>query len=322
MKSDGKLWLFKVGGIVIFAVILCKMDMSRFAEIWSILNVGLLGVGVFLTMAVIVGHAIKWKYICDFLHVQVSMGESIMVYWAGSFMGQITPGKIGDLAKAYLLEAYPSFKFRSVLSVVVDRASDVLALAILACIGAFIIFGWELSFPQVFFWVLFSCCFFLLILIGGKEMYRRSEKIMARHVSALTGLLKKVSYARLSLEWRQSKKRPLYGVFLLLPFLLFLYFLNRYFLLMSLQIPLSFIDMTACVSLSTLFTFLPVSISGIGTREISLIYLFSFYGLKMEQAVAFSTIILITDSLVICLGYIPYDRFSSRLNREFGKRYG
>ena len=102
----------------------------------------------------------------------------------------------------------------------------------------------------------------------------------------------------------------------------FLFFLNRYFLLMSLQIPLSFIEMTACVSLSTLFTFLPISVSGIGTRDVSLIYLFSFYGLKMEQAVAFSTMILVTDSLVICLGYIPYYRLSPRLTLNLGRDMG
>jgi len=322
LKSDGKLWLFKVVGIVIFAVILGKMDMSQFAKIWSIINVGFLGIGVLLTIAVIIGHAIKWKYICNFLHVQVSIGDSIIASWAGCFMGLVTPGKIGDLARVYFLDAYQASRFRSMLSVVVDRVSDVLALAIVGGIGAFIIFGWELSSLQILFGCFFLAFAFLLSLIAGRGVCRRSEKILVRYVPALTGLLGKVSYGRLSSEWRQSKKGPLYGALLLLPVWLFLYFLNRYFLLMSLQIPLSFIEMTACVSLATLFTFLPISISGIGTRDVSLIYLFSFYDLTMEQAVAFSTIILVTDSLVICLGYIPYYRLSPRLTLNLRRDMG
>ena len=312
----------KIVGITIFIVILSRMDISRFAEILSFIKLGFLLAGLFGAMATIIVHAIKWKFVCDFLNVQVSMGESIITSWAGSFMGLVTPGKIGDLARVYFLDAYESSRFRSMLSVVADRVSDVLALAIVGGIGAFIIFGWGLSFPQILFGCFLVAVAFLIALIGGREVYRLSEKTLVRYVPAFTGLLEKVSYGRLSAEWRQSKKGPLYGVFLSLLGWFFLYFLNRYFLLMSLQIPLSFIEMTACVSLSTLFTFLPISISGIGTRDVSLIYLFSFYGLKMEQAVAFSTIILVTDSLVICLGYIPYYRFSSRLTLNLGRDMG
>ena len=296
--------------------------MSQFAKMWSIINVGFLLAGVFATLGTIIGHAAKWKYICDFLNIRVSMSESIIASWAGSFMGMLTPGRIGDLARAYFLDAYPAFRFRSMLSIVVDRVSDVLTLAIVGGIGAFVVFGWELSPFQMSLFCFLLAFVLSLTLIAGNEVYRWAEKILVRYVPAFTGLLEKVSYGRLSAEWRQSKKGPLYGVFLSLLGWFFLYFLNRYFLLMSLQIPLSFIEMTACVSLSTLFTFLPISISGIGTRDVSLIYLFSFYGLKMEQAVAFSTIILVTDSLVICLGYIPYYRFSSRLTLNLGRDMG
>ena len=322
MKFTSKLWLLKVVGIAIFAVILGKMDMSQFAKIWPIINVGFLGIGVLLTIAVIIAHAIKWKYICNFLHVQVSIGDSIIASWAGCFMGLVTPGKIGDLARVYFLDAYPCSRFRSMLSVVVDRVSDVLALAIVGGIGAFIIFGWELSSPQIFFGCFLVAVTFFFALITRRETCRWVEKILVRYVPALTGFLGQISYGRLSSEWRQSMKGPLYGALLSLPVWLFIYFLNRYFLLMSLHIPLSFIEMTACVSLSTLFTFLPISISGIGTRDVSLIYLFSFYGLKMEQAIAFSTIILVTDSLVVCLGYIPYYRLSPRLTLNLGRDMG
>jgi len=298
------------------------MDISRFAEILSFINVGFLLAGLFAAMATIIVHAIKWKYIGGFLKVQVSTGESIIASWAGSFMGIVTPGKIGDLAKVYLLDAYQASRFRSVLSVVIDRASDVLALAIVGGIGAFIIFRWELSFFQTLFGCFFLVFAFLLTLIAGREVCRRSEKTVVRYVPGMTKLLHKVSLEHLKREWNKSEKRPLYTVLLLIPVWLFIYFLNRYFLLMSLQIPLSFIEMTACVALSTLFTFLPISISGIGTRDVSLIYLFSFYGLKLEQAVAFSTIILVTDSLVVCLGYIPYYRLSSRLTSNFGRDMG
>ena len=113
-------------------------------------------------------------------------------------------------------------------------------------------------------------------------------------------------------EWRQVNKVVVIFTSILLIITWFVYFLGRYFLLMSLQIPLSFFNMIACVSLSTLFSLIPVSFNGIGIRDVSMIYLFSFYKLTIEQAVVFSMTGLLIDMVIVSFGYIPYFRLCSR----------
>lgn len=124
--------------------------------------------------------------------------------------------------------------------------------------------------------------------------------------------IEKFSFIRMINEWRQVNKVVVIFTSILLIITWFVYFLGRYFLLMSLQIPLSFFNMIACVSLSTLFSLIPVSFNGIGIRDVSMIYLFSFYKLTIEQAVVFSMTGLLIDMVIVSFGYIPYFRLCSR----------
>jgi len=48
------------------------------------------------------------------------------------------------------------------------------------------------------------------------------------------------------------------------------------------------------MALSNLISFIPISISGLGTRDAILIYLFSLIGLKPELAVSYAFLIFIT----------------------------
>lgn len=52
-------------------------------------------------------------------------------------------------------------------------------------------------------------------------------------------------------------------------------------------------DLVLVMSITNLLTFLPVSISGIGVRDASLIVLLARFGIGQAQAVAFSLVILV-----------------------------
>ena len=54
-----------------------------------------------------------------------------------------------------------------------------------------------------------------------------------------------------------------------------------------------FMDLVLVMSITNLLTFLPVSISGIGVRDASLIVLLARFGIGQTQAVAFSLVILV-----------------------------
>lgn len=48
------------------------------------------------------------------------------------------------------------------------------------------------------------------------------------------------------------------------------------------------------MAISNLISFIPISISGLGTRDATLIYLFSLIGLKPELAVSYAFLVFVT----------------------------
>ena len=72
-----------------------------------------------------------------------------------------------------------------------------------------------------------------------------------------------------------------------------MYFTLMYLLSQLLEINISFLAVVACVSISLAVSLLPISIAGLGTRDITLVALFSTLGLSSEAAIAFSTLLLL-----------------------------
>ena len=59
-------------------------------------------------------------------------------------------------------------------------------------------------------------------------------------------------------------------------------------MLLSVDINISFIDVVYAFSLMSIVLLLPISIAGFGSREASLIFLLSLYGISPEVAISFS----------------------------------
>jgi len=59
------------------------------------------------------------------------------------------------------------------------------------------------------------------------------------------------------------------------------------------DISINFITITLFMAISNLISLMPISISGLGTRDATLIYLFSLIGLNPETAVSYAFLVFI-----------------------------
>jgi uncharacterized protein (TIRG00374 family) len=309
-----KSWFIKFIGIGIFVFIFAKIDFTNFIKIWKEISALFLFGAMLLMIILIIAHGIKWKYILQFFSVPVRFGESISIFWLGAFIGMVTPGKIGELLKIYFLDKTGHSRLRAFLSVILDRFTDLTSLALIGIISTFFVFKWKLNFVQCLLVIFIIGVVSFLAFSHKSRFYNVVQNFVNKFIPILSNPFKKLTYENILVEWKQADKSSLWLALFLVLICWFVYFLSRYFLLVSLSIPLSFIDMAACVSMSALFTSLPVSINGIGTREASFAYLFSFFGLTLEEAVAFSLIILMSDAFTVTFGSISYYRLCSRFN--------
>lgn len=78
---------------------------------------------------------VRWEYYLRILDVQVPRGESFLVFLSG-FVMSLTPGKVGEVFKSYLLaESRGVAMTRTAPIVVAERLTDLIALVLLIAIG-------------------------------------------------------------------------------------------------------------------------------------------------------------------------------------------
>jgi len=98
-------------------------------------------------------------------------------------------------------------------------------------------------------------------------------------------------------DFKQSLKTLSWGSFVnnfLLSFAgWFIYFFQIYIVAKALSIPINFLYISIFVTISSFFALLPITISGIGSRDLVLITLFSELGIVKEKAIALSLLILL-----------------------------
>lgn len=305
----GKFKILKILGLCIFIFILFNVDFSELLAIWNDSDLYFIIFGGLSIILLHIIHAIKWKFIMQFLSLQNNLIESIKISWVGMFLGMITPGKLGDILKIYFLDEDNNSTSRAFLSVLIDRISDMAFLVVMGIISGFVLYKWKLSIMQYISIPILVSISLIIIVRFKNNIFLVVQKFLNKYFPFILKIFEGFSFIQ---RWRDINKGITLIVFLLLLLKWFLYFASRFLLLISLGISLSFFDMAACVTLSTLFSLLPVSFNGIGTRDVSMIYLFSLFGLKAEQAVSFSMLILFIDVMVISFGYIPYFRLCHR----------
>lgn len=78
---------------------------------------------------------VKWDYYLRHLDIKVSRGRSLCVFLAG-FVMSVTPGKVGEILKAYLLKGSDGVSMAQTAPVVVaERLTDLIAILALTVIG-------------------------------------------------------------------------------------------------------------------------------------------------------------------------------------------
>lgn len=87
----------------------------------------------------------KWHYFLGTVHGSVPKRDSALVFFSGLSMS-VTPGKLGELLKAYLLQERCNVPPAATMPVVVaERLTDLLALIVLSAFGvATLGYGWDI----------------------------------------------------------------------------------------------------------------------------------------------------------------------------------
>ncbi|MEW6294767.1 MAG: lysylphosphatidylglycerol synthase transmembrane domain-containing protein [Candidatus Diapherotrites archaeon] len=297
---------FVLIGLALFIYILLKLNI--FTSISYIFKMNLFFFLLYLVLNafIVIIKGLKWKILILPLGKNKSIFFCVKYFLVGFFWSVITPGRIGEFVRAFYLNKDLKNLGKSFSTVFIDRVLDVLVLLFLGAL-AILLFSFYFNLVLIFIPILLGALFVALVII----IFFFKKKLVKKILKPFFGFFIPESYKKkISLNFDSfynslniSIKKPKYLVsaFIFTFLIWFLSMIAGYLIALSLNIQTSFLFIALIIPIINLVDIIPISISGIGTRDAALIFLFGFVALSKEQAVSFSLIYLFSGYFLIAL---------------------
>jgi uncharacterized protein (TIRG00374 family) len=303
-------------GIVILIYILLQIDLPRVFTILKSVDLLFLIIAVLVNPVVIVIMTLRWKYIVHIMGVDEKFRLYLVWILKGTFLGAITPGKIGDFYRANYLSKQTNLELvKSFSSVIIDKILDVFGLIVLNIIGIFmILYIYEVNLSWTVPVLLSFIILFGMLILLKKNLMRKLLKPAYKLFVPTTAKQKVVMhfnefYGGLS---RMKFNNYLIGFTLTIAGWITTFF-GIYFLALSLHISVSLIFIISMAPIASFLSVLPISVGGLGTREAVYVFFLSSLSIESEYSVALALMVFIFLYLVyVPVGIVTYLLFNDK----------
>jgi len=284
----------KLLGIILFAYILSTVDLGHLYSIYSGSSpVYLLLLTLALAVVVLLSRALKWTVLLKAQGIRLHYLESLRLLCVTGLVSSILPGRLGEVIRIYYIKKKGSSLGASAVSVIIDRMQDTVVLLIFGLMGV-VYFSAILGQAYLMVFMIVGAFLVSVAFLSHRKLrawavsfvirYLLPKKIrnwVEHHTCQFLSEISKVSLGTLILTSTMS---------LAIWCIPFAYF---YLAAHMLDIGLSFIVVVMLTSIVTLVTALPISFSGVGTRDAVMLLIFAELGYSSAQAVAFSGMFLL-----------------------------
>jgi len=249
---------------------------------------------------------LRWVYLIRAIGLEYSLWRAMLVTAIGYFGAAITPGKVGDAIRAYYMYRDTGENFgECFVTVVVDRLMDLIVVMILGLLSVFVFSYVYIKLPAIW------------IIVGSVPVIFGVTYLML-HKELMTKLLKPViralappryreeleqnfdrfydSLGKYVVEWR----RTLVALFMTIVYWGSVFALG-YASTWVLDMNVSLYYVVLVMPLITLVELIPISISGLGTRDAAAIYFFALVGASSAQSVGFALVYVLAGTYFTAL---------------------
>jgi uncharacterized protein (TIRG00374 family) len=310
-------WFLRMIGVSVFVLILAKIDLGEALRVLTTLDPRFLIVSLALQASALVIATFRWQLIMRRLAIRIPFVRSLIYGLIGTAAALITPGQLGEFIKVLYLRNLGAPVPESVLSVLIDRAYDLLMLLLFGFIAVAILFGVPPTVTTV-------------IIAGGGIVlaagyyFAHKRKETAQWIAAALARISPQAYQETVQRDTQHLIQSLgelspgflamCGVVSVGNYALLL--LRIYAVALALHIVVPFWYFAMVVPLMRLVGLIPISISGIGTRDITTIYLFGQVGIPQEASLVFSVVGLLALQFQTLIGLLAWWRYPLQLKKK------
>ena len=285
-------------GIALFIYIIIQIDVGTIWNEVAEIDFFYLLLAIVLTFGMFLMQTFKWYIVARKQNIQLSFWRAVVINTMSHFYGSVTPSKAGGIVRAEYLKEYTPDKNigHGLFNFTLDKIMDLLAVLFMVIAFSFV-FRNVLELPVYLFAGIFLVGVIATVFFMNKEWSRLFLGFFYRRFIGS----KYKEKAKMTFEAFYDNvppKRYLFLFFLLSVINWICIYLVMYVIGLSLGIEAPFVYYLAILPLGTIVGMIPISISGIGTRDAVLISLFGLFGYPAAKVFSMSLINLVLVGLI------------------------
>lgn len=294
----GKRYLAIIG-IALFILILLQLDLNELLNTLAQTNLALFFLAGFLSIGSGTLKGLRWRYIAKAHEISLTKWEALKYFFIGFFISLFTPARLGELARAiYIKDKANGSISRALPTIVIDRLLDVAFLFLLAFLA---VAGFAYLFGEVI--IPFEILLALMLVFAAAAIFFLRKNAVGFVLKPFFNIMipdkykskTQSSFNRFYESLARASKNPslILKSFLLTFFAWAVSIFVTYILMLAVGITTApFYYVIIILPIISLLDLLPISVSGLGTRDAALIGLLALYSVSPELSVAFSALIL------------------------------
>ena len=282
MKKTSKLWSIILASVIIYLIIGIYADLEKLTQAMKEFYWPYLFILFALTTVNYLLRYIKWDFFLKKAGIHLNLKENLFVFFSGLSM-IITPGKMGEIWKAWLIKDIKGVELSKTIPVViVERITDVLGLVILSLFG---ILYYKQSTDLILIFALLTLIFFTSI---------KSKRISNKIISTLETKMEKYAENIRTMHKTFQKittPKDLIIMSLLSAFAWFFECLGMYLVVLGFQQSINIILATFIFSFASLAGAISMIPGGLGVAEATILGFLQLYGIPQTTSAGIAIIV-------------------------------
>jgi uncharacterized protein (TIRG00374 family) len=290
-------WI-RLSGVLLLIGLLIKSDIHHLWVLLGGIAPGSFFLPAFLILPLILVKTLRWQILLRAQTIRMDFITSLLAYFASLFVGFVTPGRFGEFSKSLYVthhcDVAPGRAFSTVLA---DRLFDLAVLVLLGCAALISILPIETR-RNLLLFVLVGAAVFSIIFRSLSQYIKPHRSFEHWILSAKEKYLKKDWLLDLISGFRSIDRKSMYYAILLTVLAYLIFYFQCYQLALALKIIPNILITSFAVTLGSLITLIPISISGLGSREAVITVYLATWGISRETALGFSLLVFANFYLV------------------------
>lgn len=312
-KKLGVKWLARLVGPVLAAVIYYQLDVAAALDRTLGLSLETVAAAAFLSILTVVVRGGRWYLVLARLDHDAPILRVIAAQFIGAAMGAVTPGKLGEFFKiAYIRKPDNPSTGKLLLSAFIERLFDMAGLLFCGFVAFTMIILDRHAMPT-------DMASLLIMVVGASALGVIGWSQRVRIIRAVIAACRALAFEQLAERLQRGSEylndighRDVFLLFGMTLVSWLGYFVTFGVVVKGFGIGMDFFVLSACAAFAAIIVALPLSISGVGTRDAALIYSFSIFGVVSVDAVAVAFVLLALNLLVSVVGIFFMLYFSHR----------